>query len=432
MREVALSIRTTGCKVNQADGDWIAEALRGLPVRLVAPGEPADLAVVNACTVTAAADRDGRACVYRALRTTTGPVFLTGCLAMRLRAWPFEGAQRVRVVPGTRDRDALIAALRAEVAGMAAAEDRQGQSLPVPGPPPAPRHVRPLIKVQDGCDHDCAYCIVPHVRGPSCSLPADEVLNRVRLAADQGASEVVLTGVDLGTWGRDLTPARTLADLLEALLALGTGLRFRLSSIEPDRLDDRLIDLLACSPDLCPHLHVPVQSGSDRILRAMRRPHTAAEVAARLVQAASVIPDLALGLDVLCGFPGEDDADFEATLALVRSLPVAYLHVFPFSPRPRTEAASMGPVADHAVVARRCAVLRDLSASRRMERAASLRGRAVEVVDIRRRSTGEIESLSSSYFRVLRPGAGHIRPGRHVVTVADARGPVLIGTCLGD
>lgn len=432
MREVALSIRTTGCKVNQADGDWIAEALRGLPVRLVAPGEPADLAVVNACTVTAAADRDGRSCVYRALRTTTGPVFLTGCLAMRLRAWPFEGAQRVRVVPETRDRDALIAALRAEVAGMAAAEDRQGQPRPDPGPSPAPRHARPLIKVQDGCDHECAYCIVPRVRGPSRSVPVAEVLARVRLAADQGASEAVLTGVDLGAWGRDLTPARTLPDLLEALLALGTGMRFRLSSIEPDRLDDRLIDLLAGSPDLCPHLHVPLQSGSDRILRAMRRPHAAAEVATRLARAASVIPDLTLGLDVLCGFPGEDDADFEATLGLVRSLPVTYLHVFPFSPRPGTEAAAMRPGADHAVVAGRCAVLRALSASRRMERAAAMRGREVEVVDIRRRSTGEVESLSSSYFKVLRPGAGHVRPGRHVARVADTCGPVLIGICLGD
>lgn len=432
MREVALSIRTTGCKVNQADGAWIAEALRGLPVRLVAPGDPADLVVVNACTVTAAADRDGRASVYRALRSSKGPVFLTGCLAMRLQTWSSPGGDRVRVIPETRDRDALIAALRTEVVGMAAAEDRRKDPPPAHGPFPAPRHARPLIKVQDGCDHVCAFCIVPRVRGPSRSVPLAEVQDRVRSAADLGASEAVLTGVDLGAWGRDLAPARELADLLEALLALNTGMRFRLSSIEPDRLDDRLIDLLAGSPDLCPHLHVPMQSGSDRILRAMRRPHTAAEVADRLARAVSRVPRLTVGLDVLCGFPGEDDADYDATLALARSLPVTYLHVFPFSPRPGTEAARMGPGADRVVVAERCSVLRDLSASRRADRASAMLGHEVEVVDIRPRPTGDVESLSSCYFRVLRPGAGHVQPGRHAVTITDARGSVLIGTRLGE
>ncbi len=434
MREVAISIRTTGCKVNQADGAWIAEALHGLPVRLVAPGEPADLAVVNACTVTAAADRDGRASVYRALRSCEGPVFLTGCLAARIRTWPFPGGDRVRVVPETRERHALVAALRADVLRLAASGE--AASVPTPAtaadPRTAPRRARPFLKVQDGCDHACTFCIVPRVRGPSRSVPLPEVLARVRAEAERGASEGVLTGVDLGAWGQDLSPPRALADLLEAVLALRTGMRFRLSSIEPDRLDDRLVDLLAGSPDLCPHLHVPVQSGSDRVLRAMGRRHTAAEVVRLLARAASRVPDLTIGLDVLCGFPGEDDADFDKTLALVRAIPVTYLHVFPFSPRPGTEAASMGLGADRATVAERCAVLRDLSASRRAERARTLRGREVEVVDLRPRPTGGVESLAGPYFKVLRPGAGHVRPGRHQVRVEDARGAVLIASDPGE
>ncbi len=431
MREVSIAIRTTGCKVNQADSAWIAEALHGLPVRLVALGDPADLVVVNACTVTAAADRDGRASVYRALRSSEGPVFLTGCLATRLKTWSSPGGERVRVIPETRDRPALIAALRAEIAWMAASEG-PGEG-PRPGHVPRfrPRQARPLIKVQDGCDHDCAFCIVPRVRGPSRSVPLPEVLARVRSAADQGASEVVLTGVDLGAWGRDLAPARELADLLEAVLALESGMRFRLSSVEPDRLDDRLIDLLAGSLDLCPHLHVPVQCGSDRLLRAMRRPHTAAQVMARLARAVSRVPDLTLGLDVLCGFPGEDDADFDETLHLVRALPVTYLHVFPFSPRPGTEAASMGPGVDRATVARRCAVLRELSASRRADRARAMQGREVEVVDIRRLPSGEVESLTSHYFKVLQENTDRILHGRRRVRVMGARGAVLVGASTG-
>lgn len=424
MREVSISIRTTGCKVNQADSAFIVEALQGLPVRVVPPGEPSDLAVVNACTVTGSADRDGRACVYRALRSTQGTVFLTGCLAMRLRAWASLDEDRLRVIPETRNRDALIAALRADILGLAAngPSDTGENSTPHPAPRPA----RPLVKVQDGCDHSCAFCIVPHVRGPSRSVPMTEVLARVQNEVARGASEVVLTGVDLGAWGRDLDPQRTLADLLQAVLDLETGLRFRLSSIEPDRLDDRLMDLLAGHPDLCPHLHVPVQSGSDRILRAMRRPHTAAEVTARLATVAARIPDLTLGLDVLCGFPGEDDDDFEATLALARTLPVTYLHVFPFSPRPGTEAATMGPTPARSVVVRRCAVLRDFSTSRREVRALAKVGRVIEVVDIRRLPSGGVESLSSDYFKTIRQAASDPVPGRHRVQVVGNRGTTLL------
>ncbi len=429
MREVLLSIRTTGCKVNQADSAWIVDALRGLPVRLVPPSEPADIAVVNACTVTAAADRDGRAQVYRALRLTDGPVFLTGCLAMRLGAWSGPGEGRVRLIPETREREALARELRAGV--LRVLEQRRGTSAETTAPhvlpPAALPHARPLVKVQDGCDHACAFCIVPKVRGPSRSVPIPEVLARVKAAAERGAAEVVLTGVDLGAWGQDLNPTLGLADLIEAVLSLGTGMRFRLSSVEPDRLDDRLVDLLASSSDLCPHLHVPVQSGSDRMLRAMRRGLGAQDVAHRLARAASLIPDLTLGLDILCGFPGEEEQDFEATLRLVEALPVTYLHVFPFSPRPGTEAASMGPGPDPGVVRARCAALRELSASRRASRARSQVGQEVEVVDIRRRPQGGVEALSAHYFRVVLPRAEEERAGRYRVRIVEHDGATLVG-----
>lgn len=431
MRTVAISIRTTGCKVNQADSVRIADALRGLPVRLVPPGEPADLSVVNACTVTQAADRDGRANVYRALRTTRGPVFLTGCMAKRLGTWSVPGEERLRVIPETGDHEALIQALKGHILAMLHAEKGEVPHRDTLRHAQVARHARPLIKVQDGCDHACAFCIVPHVRGPSRSVTPSEVVAHVRTQSERGASEVVLTGVDLGAWGADLDPPLTLADLLETLLDSRTGLRFRLSSIEPDRLDDRLIGLIAASPDVCPHLHVPVQSGSDRILRAMRRPLPTTEIASRLCAAAVRIPDLTLGLDILCGFPGEEDLDFQATFSLVRALPVTYLHVFAFSPRPGTEASTLGPAPDHRIVAERCAVLRAYSASRRAERASSMRGRDVEVVDIRHHPSGAVESLSREYFRLLRWDATDPTPGRHRVRVLDARGATLIGVSRG-
>lgn len=424
MRQVAISIRTTGCKVNQSDSALIIEALQGLPVRLVSSGEPADLAVVNACTVTAAADRDGRASVHRALRTTNGPVFLTGCLAKRIGTWDLPGAGRVLVIPETSERDTLIAALRENV--MTFLRESRDTASALSAPFIGPLHTRPLIKVQDGCDQACAFCIVPHVRGPSRSLPISDALEKVKAAARRGAAEVVITGVDLGSWGKDLQPPLALPDLLESVLALNTGMRFRLSSIEPNRLDARLIALIAGCEDLCPHLHVPIQSGSDRVLRAMRRPYGMSEVANLLELAAARIVDLTLGLDVLCGFPGEDDTDFEATLALVRSLPVTYLHVFPFSPRPGTEAWAMGSPPGRRVVAGRCAVLRGHSITCREARARAFIGREVEVVDIRSLPSGGVESLTSSYFRVLLPGAREVQPGRRRVRVVGTRGATLL------
>ncbi|MBM4398323.1 MAG: radical SAM protein [Deltaproteobacteria bacterium] len=280
-----------------------------------------------------------------------------------------------------------------------------------------------MVKVQDGCDCRCTYCIVPLVRGGARSVPVEAAEAAVRAAAEAGAAEVVLTGVDLGAWGKET--GDDLAGLLSRLVGLGTGLRFRLSSVEPHGLTDRLVGLMADSPDVCPHLHVPLQSGSDRVLAAMGRPYDSVSFAAAIGRAAGRVPGLALGMDVICGFPGEDEAAFEATRSLIAALPFTYLHVFPFSPRPGTPAASMPGAAPRTERDRRCRVLRGTSSAARAEHASSLVGRNVEVVDVRGRSEG-VESLAADYTRVMRPGVQEPRPGRFEVKVAAADGAAAV------
>ncbi len=445
---IRIAFKTTGCKVNQADEESVRRALADLPVEWVSPDQPADVIVVNACAVTQAAERDGRSWVNRGTRAGSS-VVLAGCMATRVTR---DGGDArlpgdVRVVPGTRDRDLLVQALRDEVARREAAggsmasvpvDAAAGGSMDpearVPGDARSssphtrtPSRARPLVKVQDGCDCRCAYCIVPLLRGPSRSVPVEAIQPAVLAAARASAAEVVLAGVDLAAWGRDLHGA-SLPDLVARLRALRTGLRFRLSSIEPHGLTDRLLEAMAAGTDVCPHLHVPLQSGCDRVLRAMHRPYATAMLADRVNAFARALPGLSIGMDVIVGFPGETDADFQETRAFLESLPVTYLHVFPYSVRPGTEAASLPGEPDPPVKAARSQVLRDFSAARRAAHAMALVGRDVEVVDVRARAGGHVESLSGDYTRVLRRDASGPRPGRFLLRVASARGADVVAS----
>ncbi|MBP7125010.1 MiaB/RimO family radical SAM methylthiotransferase [Myxococcota bacterium] len=420
-REAVVRLRwvTTGCKVNQADGEEVLGALSDLPVLLVGPRDPADLVVVNGCAVTSAAERDGRAHAHRGLREGSR-VILTGCLAQRIAPEDASGTlpRAVEVLPATSRREAVVRRLREEVEALLGPLENRPV---VPGKPRVlPARSRPLVKVQDGCDHRCAYCIVPLLRGPSRSVPLADAIRKVRDAASrEGVGEVVLTGVDLASFGRE--QGRDLADLLEGCLSLGLGVRFRLSSLEPHGLTPGLRDLLAGSRDLCPHLHIPVQSGSPAILRAMGRDDDVGRLRTRLEEFAREVPDLNLGMDLLVGFPGETDGDFQRTLELVQGLPVSRLHVFPFSPRPGTRAATRRDRVDPEEVAARSSILRDLSRRRLAERARSLVGRVVEVVDIR--SRGDIvESLAADYTRICRRDPAGPRPGRFPVRVVRSEG----------
>src|SRR5260370_744637 len=261
---------------------------------------------------------------------------------------------------------------------------------------------RAFLKVQDGCQHRCAFCIVPFARGTSRSLEPKVVLDQARLLVEAGHPEVVVTGVDLGHYGADLLPRTTLAALLRDLVEL-PGLRWvRLSSVLPAYFTPELTELVTASPRVAPHLHLPLQSGSDRVLRRMRRPYTARmyrDLVERLVRA---VPSLGLGTDLIVGFPGESEADFEATLELVAALPFSYLHVFPYSPRKGTEAARLGDTVDATTIARRGRALRDVARQKSLEFRLRLAGGVedVLVLETRDRATGRLVGLTGNYVEV--------------------------------
>jgi len=448
-RVVRVAFRTTGCKVNQFDSGAVADALADLPVTICGPDDDPDIVVVNACTVTMNADRDGRAAAYRASRTGA-MVVMAGCLATRLED---QGAADslpadIMIVGGTSDRSRLVARLRAMIAGMPDSTDHEGNARRLldadndevtshaddrgddeDDSSPGARS-RPLIKIQDGCDCRCSYCIVPLVRGPSRSFGIDGITAQVLAAAEAGAAEAVLTGVDLAAWGRtDDGRYGHLADLLSHLTGLGTGMRFRLSSLEPHGLDDELLEALAGNPDMCPHLHIPMQSGSNTVLARMNRPYSSQRFAALVERAAAAIPGLTLGMDVIVGFPGESDSEFLDTRDMVTRLPVTYLHVFPYSPRPGTPAAVAPDQVPDAVRKERGKILRDIAAARRISHAASIAGREIEVVDIRQSGRG-VMALSADYTKVIVINRFDLATGRRMIRVTGTEGAMVTGVDL--
>lgn len=418
-RADSVAVVVLGCRVGRADA---ASVTAGLPpgFRAAAPGEQADWVVVSTCSVTADAAASSRQAVRRAGREHPGSrILVAGCHAAReasvLSRLP--GVAAV-VEPGDhRSLPGILALLRAGApAAEAVLEARRlapaWDAAPRPGVGPA----RPVLKVQDGCDDRCAYCAVPAARGASRSLPLAACLERIA-AHGASAAEVVLSGVHLGAWGRDLRPAATLEGLVRAAAAARAVRRIRLSSVEPMEFP---VGLLAedAGAILCEHFHLPLQSGSDRVLTAMRRPYRAAEYARVVEAVARARPGAAIGADVMVGFPGETEDDHRASRTLLGTLPLAYLHVFAFSPRPGTPAAEMkGPVPPRVAEAR-AQELRELSARRWNDFQEGLRGRELEVV-VERVVGSECSGTSREFATARFPHRGARRGQAVAVRTGD-------------
>jgi threonylcarbamoyladenosine tRNA methylthiotransferase MtaB len=428
------SALTLGCRANKADTLAIAAVFSQAGLQQVPFGQTADLTVINTCTVTAAADRQSRQMINRAVRNSPeGLVVVMGCWA-RLRVEQTVSKRRIVRIP---DYDPEKVAYQA----LALLESRSYGPLTEPAPHPAvpidgagvpssvSRMSRPPLKVQDGCANRCAFCTVRLARGPQRSVSAEHVCTMLQRYQQQSVREVVLTGINLGSWGRDHVPRQRLPELLRRIRMQKFDLRVRLSSIEPQYVDaDLLGEINEVGARVCPHLHLPLQSGSDEILKAMRRPYRAAQYADLIVRIRKAFPYAALGADVLCGFPGESERCFAETVSLVRSLPFSYLHVFPFSARPGTEAADLPHHLDRATARQRARVIRDIGRAKRTVFLESLLHTTRPALFEHRRcsQTGALIAMTDNYVAVRVEGPDALQ-GQLAPVEITALGPPLRG-----
>jgi threonylcarbamoyladenosine tRNA methylthiotransferase MtaB len=356
---------------------------------VVAWSDVADVYLLNSCTVTAKADQECRRLARQVKRRhPEARVVVAGCYA-QTQPQDLAGVPEIDLVLGNTTKEQVERWLprvlpgdgpRPDATTVLVEEFARRPALESPLIDEFDGRSRAFVKVQDGCDLRCSYCLIWRARGPARSRPLDLVVEQIaRLHERSGYRELVLTGVHLGAWGRDLPGRPPLVSLVEAVADRFPRLRLRLSSIHPDELDDDLVGLLRGRPQLRPHLHVSLQSGSDAVLRRMRRPYRAEHARAAVAAATTIDPHCGLGADVIVGFPGETDADFAATVDLIETLPFTYLHVFRYSPRPGTPAAELPPVHPE-TVSSRSAVLRDLGRRKRREFLAALVGSVREAV----------------------------------------------------
>jgi threonylcarbamoyladenosine tRNA methylthiotransferase MtaB len=406
-----VSIATLGCKTNQYESAAMCEALGREGFRLVPFGEEADIYVINTCTVTARTDAESRRLIRRALRRNpTARVVVTGCYA-QIAAEEIREIPGVSLVIGNSEKRELVELLReagekqlVRVADISSERETEPLLLET-----FAEHTRAFLQVQNGCDSWCSYCIVPHVRGRSRSVHPEQALEGIRTFADRGFREVVLTGIHLGAFGLDLTPPSSLFDLVFQAERERIVPRLRLGSIEPTEIPDPLIHLLANAETLCPHLHIPLQSGDDRILAAMNRPYTTAFFREVVEKLTTAIPSIFLGTDIIAGFPGETDEAFERGYRFLESLPLAAFHVFPFSPREKTPAATMPGRVPATIVKERAEALRTLSAAKKKCFFEGFLGKELDVLLLDEEKDGALRGLSRNYIPVSIPGvAGQV------------------------
>jgi threonylcarbamoyladenosine tRNA methylthiotransferase MtaB len=423
-------IEQFGCRATQADAAAIERQLIERGYRVSSDANSADVIVVNTCTVTAAADLQARQSIRTIRRQNPGArVIVTGCYAQRAPeelaalegvSWVVGNSHKPEIPRLVHEMDREFVPLSALASGMFPFERgpakiltgdilEQQELLVAPVEGGEAGHTRPVLKIQDGCNKRCSYCVIPQVRGRSRSLAPHNVIEAIVKLCQGGAREVVLSGIDLGNYGRDLEPRAVLGELLRRILHETPIERLRVSSVEPMDITEDLIAIFAATRRMARHIHMPLQSGSDRILRAMHRWYRADHYARRAELARERLPDAAIGADVIAGFPGETEADHQATLSLVERLPLTYLHVFSFSSRPGTAAAELGNQIPGRMIARRARELRALGEKKKSKFQSTQVGRTMRVLTLNR--TGNDASgpwtraLSSNYLEVQASGA---------------------------
>ncbi|MGO9120615.1 MAG: tRNA (N(6)-L-threonylcarbamoyladenosine(37)-C(2))-methylthiotransferase MtaB [Desulfomonilaceae bacterium] len=411
MNRTAL-VQVLGCKVNQAEAASLARILQQNGYRIDDKTAEPDLVLIHTCCVTMKAEGKSRRTVNRLVeKYPSSKILVTGCLAEVSPSNLAKISDNIIVLSAV-DSNSFYEVINADGKPISATatESPLGRNKFMDlGPSGIPGRSRTFLKIQDGCSQCCTYCIVPTARGPSRSLSAQLVVDHARNLGEKGFDEIVLTGVHLGHYGRDLQPRLCLEDLLERLLDQCPNSRFRLSSVEPNEISFRLIELASGNPRLCRHFHIPFQSGDDEVLNRMRRPYNTSMIRNLMERIQSRVPDVCVGFDIMVGFPGEDESAFINTKNLIKDLRPAYLHVFPFSPRPGTAAAVFEPRISEKTKRRRVEELRALSASLRQSFYNRFLGKNFSVVSESLSPRGLITARTDNYI----PVRLHLPPSFH-------------------
>ncbi|MBF0200689.1 MAG: tRNA (N(6)-L-threonylcarbamoyladenosine(37)-C(2))-methylthiotransferase MtaB [Desulfamplus sp.] len=419
-------IATLGCKVNQYESDGIAGDLISGGWRQCSHSSDADVCIINTCAVTSRAAMQSRQEIRKIVRSNPhARIVVTGCHA---ETEPHEIAKigHVDIITGHRDKfgipSAIMGGYRPCILPSPALPGRDGIIFHSFPPSVTGSKTRAYLKIQDGCSSFCTYCIVPHARGPSRSMPEEEVLNHLVHLTSLGYREAVITGIHVGAYGLDFSKKITLTQLLQRIEQLNPIPRIRLSSIEPGELTRGIIDMAARKTILCDHFHIPLQSGDDNILQRMGRPYDSKLFHSLIMKIKKDVPSAAVGVDILVGFPGESDQAFENTCKLIEELPVTYLHVFPFSPRKGTPAFDFPDKVPSRTIKTRSALLRTLGLEKRREFENRALGNVLGAVIQEKRDevTGRLTALTSNYLSVLVDGGDGLK-GKIVSIIPEKR-----------
>jgi threonylcarbamoyladenosine tRNA methylthiotransferase MtaB len=469
-------VENFGCRATQADGAALERQFELNGLTRATTSQP-DLVILNTCTVTSSADQDARAAIRRVRRKNPeAKIIVTGCYAQRapreIAALPgvsvvIGNSHKHRVaelvlrtiserqqtspvetmlpVSALAENWPLVAGNSIFVSDIFAHTELLAAPVFESGNPQSRDRTRPNLKVQDGCDNRCSFCVIPSVRGHSRSLPVDKVIAEVNALVSAGYKELVISGINLGRWGRDLPisrecprndgdapRARSFTSLLRDILSQTTIEKLRISSVEPMDWTDELISLVASSPRIARHAHVPLQSGSDTVLRRMHRKYRPWHYREKIEKIRDAMPDAAIGADVMVGFPGESDSEFETTRRLIEELSFTYLHVFTYSPRPGTSAAGMPDQVPIPIARERSQILRDLAAKKKLAFMRGFVGKSLHAITlnlVHHTLGGErTEALTDNYQKLYLRGR-HV-PNRWIsAQVDEIDDGALVGSC---
>ena len=405
-RILKVSIQTLGCKVNQSESAFMEGLLRNNNYEVVKQSENPDICIINTCTVTAKSDYQSRQLIRKSIRSGAR-VIATGCYA-QLRPRELSEIEGLTTIIGNSGKEKIVSVLRAisNTNGQKNYVDKcavavSSPELPLLTQPYHSTRSRAFLKIQDGCNFSCAYCAIPLARGKSRSLNKDVLLKTVDKLVSDGYREVVVTGIHIGAYGRDRSPRITLLELLENIAADYPGIRIRLSSIEPQEFNTGFLDLIERG-SLCPHLHIPLQSGSNTILRKMNRGYTTEFYEQLINTIITGNPDISIGTDLIVGFPGESDNDFNDTVKLIKRSPLSYIHVFPYSRRPDTRASLFAGQVSEKIKKERVNTVIEISNNHKLSYMKRALGKTLNViVEDNKSINGYFRAISENYLKVF-------------------------------